>query len=315
MFAASHQTMPMKPGDPMSLPVQVPLPQTPFDLDRPDVYARWRDERLARAPTRLADLIVEVADPRRLTATEHAAVLDRCRRSNMAIYAGGAGDDPDKDMVRALGAQFGLCRLDHNMGADEDAITSLKVQSDAAHRDYIPYSNKPIAWHTDGYYNTPEHQIQGLLLHCVQPAASGGANALLDQEIAYILVRDQDPGYIRALMHPRAMTIPANLAEGQVVRPEESGPVFSVTPAGHLHMRYTDRKRNIVWRDDSATIGALACLREVLYRQTPWHIEGRLESGWGLISNNVLHTRTAFEDGPRPRLLYRARYYDRLAGT
>jgi hypothetical protein len=299
----------------MSVSSRGPQPDSPFDLDRPDAYARWREERLGRAPTRLADLIVEVADPRRLTATEHAAILDRCRRANMAIYAGGTGDDPDKELVRALGAQFGLHRLDHNMGADEDAITSLKVQSDAAHRHYIPYSNKPIAWHTDGYYNTPEHQIQGLLLHCVQPAASGGTNALLDQEIAYILVRDKDPDYIRALMHPQAMTIPANLAEGKLVRPEQTGPVFSITPAGHLHMRYTDRKRNVVWRDDPLTTSALACLREVLHGQTPWHLEGLLRPGWGLISNNVLHTRAGFEDGPRPRLLYRARYYDRLAGT
>jgi hypothetical protein len=111
------------------------------------------------------------------------------------------------------------------------------------------------------------------------------------------------------------MTIPANLAEGQVVRPEQAGPVFSVTPVGRLHMRYTGRKRNIVWRDDPLTTRALACLRDVLHRQTPWHLEGRLQAGWGLISNNVLHTRTGFEDGPRQRLLYRARYYDRLAGT
>jgi hypothetical protein len=299
----------------MVVPAHRSLPDSPFDLDQPDAYARWREERLARAPTSLAELIVEVADPRRLTATERAAVLERCRRSNMAIYAGGTGDDPDKDLVRTLGAQFGLHRLDHNLGADEDAVTSLKVQSDAAHRDYIPYSNKPIAWHTDGYYNSPDRQIQGLLLHCVQPAASGGANALLDHEIAYILVRDQEPDYIYALMHPRAMAIPANLVDGQLVRPEQAGPVFSVTAAGHLHMRYTDRKRNVVWRDDPPTTRALDCLKTVLHSQTPWHLEGRLQAGWGLISNNVLHTRTGFEDGPMPRLLYRARYYDRLAGT
>jgi hypothetical protein len=33
----------------------------------------------------------------------------------------------------------------------------------------------------------------------------------------------------------------------------------------------------------------------------------------GVICNNVLHARTAFRDDPsRPRLLYRARYYDRI---
>jgi len=292
-----------------------PLRHSPFDLDRPEAYARWRDLRLARAPDRLADLIVEVADLRRLTEAEGAAIRERCRRANMAIYAGGSGDDPDKGLVQDLGAQFGLHHLDHNRGADEDAITSLKVQSDVGHRDYIPYSNKAIAWHTDGYYNTPQQQIQGLILHCVRPAASGGANALLDHEIAYILVRDQEPDFIRALMHPGAMTIPAHVVGGQVVRPDRTGPVFSVTPAGRLHMRYTDRKRSVLWREDPLTASALACLREVLHRPTPWHLEARLEAGWGLVSNNVLHTRSAFEDGSHPRLLYRARYYDRVAGS
>ncbi|MDH3512590.1 MAG: taurine catabolism dioxygenase TauD, partial [Gammaproteobacteria bacterium] len=38
-----------------------------------------------------------------------------------------------------------------------------------------------------------------------------------------------------------------------------------------------------------------------------------LQPGQGLISNNVLHNRTAFEDGPsRKRLLYRARFFDRI---
>ena len=60
---------------------------------------------------------------------------------------------------------------------------------------------------------------------------------------------------------------------------------------------------------------ALACLREVLHGHTPWHLEGRLEAGWGLVSNNVLHTRTGFDDGAKPRLFYRARYYDRIEGT
>ena len=34
----------------------------------------------------------------------------------------------------------------------------------------------------------------------------------------------------------------------------------------------------------------------------------------GLVGHNVLHERSAFvDDPPRPRLLYRARYLDRVA--
>ena len=39
----------------------------------------------------------------------------------------------------------------------------------------------------------------------------------------------------------------------------------------------------------------------------------RLEPGMGLVCNNVLHGRAAFVDDPaQPRLLYRARYLDRM---
>jgi hypothetical protein len=108
-----------------------------------------------------------------------------------------------------------------------------------------------------------------------------------------------------------AMTIPANVADGQELRGATSGPVFSVHD-GHLHMRYTARKRNVIWRDDPATQAAVRALEEVLAGDEPLAFEATLQGGWGLLSNNVLHTRSGFEEGSR-RLLYRARYYDRIA--
>lgn len=288
---------------------------SPFDLTQGGAFAAWRANKLEQYPRNIESLIVEIKDPRRLTRAEIKEITDRCRQANMAIYVSVSGDDPDKEIPRRLGLQLGLTRLDNHMGADEDAISSLTVQSDALHRGYIPYSNRPIAWHTDGYYNAPNRQIHGLLLHCVQPAAVGGENDLLDHEIAYILLRDRNPDFINALMHPSAMTIPANVVDGKALRPDQSGPVFSVQLDGHLHMRYTDRTRSILWREDPVTSEAVACLKGILKSRSAWHFTGKLESGWGLVSNNPLHTRTGFEDDGHPRLLYRARYYDRIAGT
>ncbi len=291
------------------------MTDSPFDLNNPTAYQSWREQKLTNHPSNLEQLLVEVRDPCCLTPAEHGAILDRCRRANMAIYTSPTGEDPGTHIVRDLGRQFGLERLDHNPGADEDAISALSVQSDAYHRHYIPYTNRPIAWHTDGYYNTPERQIHSMVLHCVQPAAEGGENDLLDQEMLYIMLRDHNPEYIRALMHPRAMTIPPNLVDGVETRPERSGPVFSIRPDERLHMRYTDRSRSIAWRDDPLTTEAVAFLKGQLHTPGPWHFHGKLQAGQGLVGNNPLHTRTGFEDGEHPRLLYRARYYDRISGT
>jgi hypothetical protein len=78
-------------------------------------------------------------------------------------------------------------------------------------------------------------------------------------------------------------------------------------------MRYSARRRNIQWRDDPLTRAAVACLTEFLADNDGPVLRYRLRPGEGLISNNVLHNRSAFEDEPgHRRLLYRARYYDRI---
>ena len=290
---------------------------SPFNLDNDDLYQRWRDQKLAGYPRGLGDLLVEIDDPRRLTDSEHAALLARCRKANMALYASKTGTDPDPEIPLALGRRFGLQYLNKNWLADENGLTSLTVRTDGIRQHYIPYTNRAINWHTDGYYNSARQQIHALNLHVVQQAASGGENALMDHEIAYILLRDRNPDYIRALMAPRVMTIPARIDEGgAVARPQEPGPVFSITPSGDLHMRYTIRVNNVIWADDALSRAALACLRDILNGDCGFIYRARLLPGMGLVSNNVLHDRAAFsDDATHKRHYYRARYFDRLAGT
>ncbi len=290
---------------------------SPFSLANDAAYQRWRERKLNDYPTAIGGIVVEIDDPRRLKESEFRALVAACRKTNMAVYAGKTGNDSDKAIPRLLGARFGLTRLDCNLLADGDGLTSLTVQADEAHQHYIPYTNRPIKWHTDGYYNSAERQIWGLQLHCVQSAADGGENALLDHEIAYLLMRDENPEFIRAFMQPDAMTIPARLEEGGVARPDESGPVFSLHPqSGDLHMRYTARTRSIVWKQDALTLAAVAFLEKLLGSDLPWIYRAKLDPGMGLICNNVLHDRAGFNDSAgRKRLLYRARYYDRIAGT
>ncbi|MEW6133357.1 MAG: TauD/TfdA family dioxygenase [Pseudomonadota bacterium] len=291
-------------------------PDSPFHPDNDAAYQAWREAKLSDYPQRVEDLVVRVADPKALTADEHAALLERCRKANMAIYAGpDLGED--KDIPRLLGRQFGLERLDANPMADEDDISMLTVaESGEKKGEFIPYTDRPIRWHTDGYYNRPERQVRGMILHCATPAHEGGANALLDHEILYMLLRDENPEHIRTLMQEDAMSIPPRMDESGVARPEETGPVFSTLPGGQLHMRYTARTRSIAWKRDAATQVAVAAIEKFLSQDLPWKFQHRLEAGMGLLCNNVLHDRTGFVDSPtRKRIMYRARYYDRISQT
>lgn len=299
-----------------TLPTVLDYSQSPFLVNNVSAYRAWREQKLQEYPQTGADLLVEIEDAHSLNEDEYRTLLHLCYKTNMAIYRITKGDYASKQSVRALGRRFGLERLDNNLCADEDAITSLKIMSEGRHTGYIPYSNRPISWHTDGYYNKPGQQIRGMILHCVSTAASGGENLLLDHEIAYLHLRDRNPDYITALMHPQAMTIPPNVEGGEEIRSEQTGPVFSIDPQGNLHMRYTARKRNIAWREDSLTQEAVACLSEFLASDSPYIFRHALQPGEGYLGNNVLHNRTAFEDNEtQHRLLYRARYFDRIANT
>ncbi len=287
-----------------------------FDLDNAAAYAAWRSRKLATHPRTLGELVVEIAVPQRLTSAEREALLARCGVANMALYASRTGTDPDKDIPRLLGRQLGLVNLDANMLADDDGISPLAVASAGTRTEFIPYTDRGIKWHTDGYYNTLDRQVRGLLLHCVQSAETGGENRLMDHEIAYILLRDENPDYIRALMAPDAMTIPPRLEAGEVARAAQPGPVFSVYPDGYLHMRYTARTVSIEWKADDITRAAVAALERLLASDSPCIFRGRLEPGMGLVCNNVLHDRAAFTDSDtHKRLLYRARYFDRIVDS
>ena len=283
----------------------------PFDLHNDDAYQAWREQKLQNIPSGIESLIVQIDDLEAPRKSEIAALAERIQRCNMAIYAG--PPCADKTVIRSLNRLFGLERLDHNMGADDEGITELEVKHDEMHRRYIPYSNRAIHWHTDGYYNPSEQTIRGLALHCVEPAAEGGENSLMDHELAYIHLRDLSPDYIHAMMQHDAMTIPANIIDGEQLRPAISVAVFSIDSGGHLHMNFTERARNIEWKADTLVAGAVKALKALLHSDSAYIYRGTLQSGQGLISNNVLHDRSGFNnDNTHSRLLYRLRYYDRI---
>lgn len=291
---------------------------SPFDLNDQSAYQRWRDAKLNSYPQRVEQLMIEVNDIGQLSPAEHQALLDICKKTNMVVYRS-ARALASKNQLKAVCSDFGLSHLDKNMYADDDGISALKVTEEKRQFDYIPYSDKPIRWHTDGYYNKLDNSISAMVLHCENPSQAGGENQLLDHEIVYILMRDENPRYISALMRLDAMTIPPNIEQGVEIRPAQSGPVFSINPnTGDLHMRYTARTKSIEWNQNSDVLEAVSFLEHLLSSDMPYIYRYRLLANEGVLSNNVLHGRSKIQNGTdqdQQRTMYRARYYDRISGT
>lgn len=279
-------------------------------------YQQWQQDKLAAAAT--AGDVHPIDNPDNPSAEQIAAIAQQVTQCGFALYRLPEGFTASRQWLIDFGEHFGLRRLDSNLCSDPDSISTLRDSGDNQRkRGYIPYTNRPLNWHTDGYYNPPDQQIGAFLLHCEQDAASGGENGLMDPELAWLRLHDENPRWVEALSHPEAMSIPPNIEDGKEIHGWMTGPVFSARADGKgIHMRYTARKRNIRWRDDATTLAALTFLQNLLESEENGVIWHRLAPGEGVISNNALHCRKGFENGSgKQRLYYRARYFDYIKRT
>lgn len=293
------------------------LESGPFNLDDEAAYSRWRAHKLRHYPHSVEQQRVPIAALDRLDSAQRGDLAEACGRANFAIYQTDPATPPGMQELRAFGKQLGLVHFDRHLWAPRDGIAALRRETGGGRSSYIPYTDRAMQWHTDGYYNTTDSAVRSVIMHCVTPAAEGGGNWLLDPEMVYMAIRDVNPAFVEALMHPGVMTIPENTLEPGAHRPAVTGPVFSLNPTdGTLHMRYTARTRSIRWKDDAVTGDAVAFLAELLTPPVSSAFYVCLEAGEGIVCNNVLHNREAFHDAAdagQQRLLWRARYHDRIA--
>ena len=279
---------------------------TPAWIDMPNHFG----ERLSQYQRAIENLVVDINDPYRISTIERTALARRIEKTNMVIYRFGPDYGQDRSAVTALTAQLGLGDPDQNLCADADGLSSIQVHPEGIQQRYIPYTDKKLNWHTDGYYHRSDRIIRTMLLHCVRPAMEGGALEAIDHEIIYGLLQGRDPRLADALSQPDAMTIPENGLSGPAFRAECSGPVF-FEESGTLRMRYTARKHSVIWKADPLTQEAVAVLDEILNGSGDLIVRRSLESGEGLICANVPHRRDGFIDSPcisERRLMYRGRY-------
>ncbi len=283
-----------------------------------DFYQEWRASRLKAAEEAKSAGFVELSSLANPSDSEKSEIISRCRAANLALYQAPQGDDLRKDLRTFAGA-FGLRIAERHRSAGDEGIVALTESDAPSQRGYIPYSKRKMGWHTDGYYNAPEDRISAMVLHCAVPAEEGGVNQMLDPTIMYIRLWDENPDYVRALLHPEAMVIPENREPDGSVRPVSVGPVFYPDPdTGEMQMRYTARTRSIEWRDDALTREAVAFLQATLEAPDPLTISVRFKAGQGVLTNNALHDRTGFDgkaENKSPRVMYRVRFTNRVKGS
>ena len=250
---------------------------------------------------------MEINNPNSLRKAEKECMYKIINQHNIVFFQIDKKVNDLKASIKSFGDQLGLGNYEVDSKSDEDGLTEIKIHDKSkSNTEYIPYTDKKLNWHTDGYYNDDKNLILSWLLFCKTQSENGGINKYMDHEIAYILFNEAYNN-IEDLMLYNTYTIPENEL---TQRKSVDNSIFSFVD-NKLHMKFSMRERNIIWNDSS--IKSANNLKDIINNSSKFHITYKLKEGQGVITNNVIHMRTSFTNlEKKNRLLYRLRSKQRM---
>jgi hypothetical protein len=114
---------------------------SPFLLENEGAYQAWRLRKLKLREQLPASRVFELDHEHRLPQSLLPQLRLQVSAFNFVLFQ--SESEISKSEFLRLNRQFGLFRLDSNLGADVDKVTSLRVVSDSDERaQYIPYTNR-----------------------------------------------------------------------------------------------------------------------------------------------------------------------------
>ena len=266
-------------------------------------FLRWAEEKEKNIPHNVNEILVNIHDINNVKISEISKIKETINRYNSCIYSSKVALKINTNLLKFV-ESVGMRTYDCNNIESNEISTITPLQNNKIN--YIPYTDKSLNWHTDGYYD--RKSIFSWLLHCVNPATQGGENYLLDHELVLreYLLRNDD---INNLMAEDALTIPESK---DTSRSEISTYIFSFkNKYRRLHMRFSMRKDNI--GTSAKASPAIIKLKEIIENDcAKYSLTYKLQKNEGIITNNILHGRKAFKDDKVKRKLLRIRSYERL---
>ena len=142
-------------------------------------FKQWASQKEDNIPSNIDDLKINLHDINHLSLEEISIIKDKIKRFNCCIYKSQQNLLTQANLIN-FAKSIGMKTYDTN-NIHNSPVSSIMLLKPVKSINYIPYTNKKLNWHTDGYYD--EKPIFSWLLHCEEPAFSGGENYLLDHEL------------------------------------------------------------------------------------------------------------------------------------
>jgi len=272
-----------------------------FGSEQSNLHA-WMENTQARIDARLESMLCK---PLPLSSQlnlshDHEIMQQLCAQVERAGFACYEFVDEPSDITNSVSRLLNALSLfnsDQGVMREIGDFALLQDLSGTPKGRFPPYQPNAMNWHTDGYYNDANESIRSFTLHCMSPAADGGALLLMDDAYLVFALWQADPELLLLLSHPEAMTLPGNKDMQGHDRPDRSVPVILRNADQSISMRFTTRTKNIRWRC-LATKAAAERANELINAHPHWQTRIKLQKDQGIITRNVLHAREAFVDAP-----------------
>ena len=264
----------------------------------------WAAEKLANTPSNINDIKIDLKDINDVQSDEIDKIKTLMHKYNCCVYSS-RSELKSKEHLVNFAQSLGMITYDKN-NIDNNAVCSITRNKLNDQKGYIPYTDKALNWHTDGYYD--QKPIYSWLLHCMTPAEEGGENRLLDHELVirqYVLKHDD----IDLLEKDNAFTIPGNDDVGRL--DTKSYVCSNKNKYKKLHMKFSMRKDNI--KLNEKVRAAMIKMKDIINDDCKeYYLTYKLLKNEGIISNNILHGRNSYRDGENMRQIFRIRSYERI---
>ena len=295
-------------------PCSPPPAGNPFAPGNDEAYARWRDRKLAARARSAADLVVEVRDPR---------ALDRRRegrdRPPLPARQHGHLREPRhrRRTRRCRGAWARSSGSPRSTPTSSPTRTASRASPSPARRRRRASSPTPPTASAGTPTATTTRRscasARCCCTACATPPPGATPRSSTTSSPTSCCATTTRRTCARS-WQPDALTIPARVDDDGVARPEAVGTGLlgrarHGRPAHALHR--ADAERGLEGRRAPRRQRRRAC-SQILDGDSGCVLRTRLAPGMGLVCNNVLHERSAFEDDPGapapalPRALRRA---------
>ena len=107
---------------------------------------------------------VKIPDIGNITIKDRKKISSNIKKYNFTLFE--LNDCTNSNLLK-FANNLGLEKIIQNPYSDKNGVSNITAIKDKRQGEYIPYTNKKLNWHTDGYYNSEKEEVRAFILSLI----------------------------------------------------------------------------------------------------------------------------------------------------